>query len=214
MTVTFGEKCGKKTCIYADGEFKGALYPKEIIEYGLEDDSEVSCEVIERMMQDTLLLRAKRYVMNLLVKADETEAELKRKLKENGYCEETAEGALEYVKSYHYIDEFRMAENFIRARMYQYSEKEIRFKLAEKGVNEEAVDMAYEEILESEEDEDPEIKAAENFLGKRIKGSLGEDELSYEEKQKLMASAYRKGFRTETIKKAINNLERVKGDNL
>ena len=58
MTVTFGEKCGKKTCIYADGEFKGALYPKEIIEYGLEDDSEVSCEVIERMMQDTLFWKA------------------------------------------------------------------------------------------------------------------------------------------------------------
>ena len=212
MTVTFGEKHGKKTYVYVDKEFKGALYPKELLEYGLEDDGEITPEILDRMMQDSLLLRAKRYVMNLLMKSDRTETELKRKLKENGYCEETAEEAIEYVKSFHYIDELRSAECFIRGKMESSSEKEIRYKLSEKGIDDETIDMAYDQIISGmDPDENPEylsnteLKAAESFLKKKL-GPKVHEEITYDEKQKIMASAFRKGFRQDSIRTAMRNI--------
>ena len=210
MTVTFGDKKGKKTPVYVDGAYIGALYPGELRQYDLEDEGEISEAALERVQKECLLLRAKRYVMNLLLKADKTEEELKRKLRENGYSEETSKGAIEYVRSFHYIDELRTAENYIRTKMYSSSEKEIRYKLSEKGINDETIDMAYDRISEENEDDEngnTELKAAESFLRKKLKTAPGE-ELPYEEKQKLMSSAYRKGFRSETIREALENLLR------
>lgn len=220
MTVTFGEKKGKKTGIYIDGELKGALYPKDILEYDLADEENISEDTYDRLMRDTLIPRAKRYVMNMLVKSDKTETELKRKLKESGYGEEVSEEAIEYVRSFHYIDELRTAESFIRTKMDYSSEKEIRYKLSEKGIDDETIDLAYEQIAESMDPDGSmglamnfELKAAENYIRKKLGAKLEaytdeecDEELPYEERQKLMASAFRKGFRQDSIKAALKGI--------
>ena len=220
MEIKLGEKTGKKIPLYADGELIGSLYPKEINTYSLEDECEISESEYERIVEETLLPRAKRYVMNLLVKSDKTEAELKRKLRQAGYGEVVSEGAIEYVRSFHYIDELRTAESFIRTKMDFSSEKEIRYKLSEKGIDEETIDTAYSLVVTENEKysgydpaENTELRAAENFVIKKLgtRLSMGtddenEDILPYEEKQKLMAAAFRKGFRQDSIRQALKNL--------
>jgi regulatory protein len=47
---------------------------------------------------------------------DQTERELKNKLREAGYPECIIDKTLDYVKSYGYINDSRYAANFIRAR--------------------------------------------------------------------------------------------------
>lgn len=212
MEITFKNENikSKKTAVYADGELVGALYPKEINTYGLEDGADTSEETVAEIMHEILIPRAKRYVMNLLVKADKTETELNRKLKSAGYGELVSQKAIEYVRSFHYIDELRTAESFIRTKIDFSSEKEIRYKLEEKGISSETIDLAYEQIFEDEDTENTELKAAENFLKKKLGSHLSlEEELPYEEKQKLFASAFRKGFRQDSIKKAYNDLMRT-----
>ena len=209
MEITFKNENmkSKKTAVYADGELIGSLYPKEISNYGLEDGADTSEDTVADIMNEILIPRAKRYVMNLLVKADKTETELDRKLKSAGYGDEVSQKAIEYVRSFHYIDELRTAESYIRTKIDHSSEKEIRYKLEEKGISSETIDMAYEQIFEDEDIDNTELKAAENFLKKKLGSSLDpEEELPYEEKQKLFASAFRKGFRQDSIKKAYNNL--------
>ena len=220
MEIKLGEKAGKKIPLYADGELIGSLYPKEINTYSLEDECEISESAYERIIEETLLPRAKRYVMNLLVKSDKTEAELKRKLRQAGYGDVIAEGAIDYVRGFHYIDELRTAESFIRTKMDFSSEKEIRYKLSEKGIDEETIDTAYSLVVTENEKysgydlaENTELRAAENFVRKKLGTRLSmvtddenEDILPYEEKQKLMAAAFRKGFRQDSIRTALKNL--------
>lgn len=207
MEITLKNTITKKTPVYAAGEFLGALYPKELASYGLEDGVDISEDTVERILKETLIPRAKRYAMNLLVKSDKTETELLRKLKSAGYGETAGQAALEYVRSFHYIDELRTAESYIRTKMDYSSEKEIRYKLEEKGINSETIDMAYDNILEDGTEEDPELKAALNFVRKKLGGRAEqEEELPYEEKQKIMAAAFRKGFRQESIKNALKTL--------
>ena len=206
MEITLGNTNTKKTPVYADGELLGALYPREINNYNLEDGADVSVETVERILNETLIPRAKRYAMNLLVKSDKTETELLRKLKSAGYGEKAGMAALEYVNGFHYIDELRTAESYIRTKMDYSSEKEIRYKLEEKGINSETIDMAYDNITGDGEAEDPELNAALNFVRKKL-GSLRTDEgITYEERQKLMAAAFRKGFRQDSIKSALKKL--------
>ena len=228
MNIKLGERQGKKIPFYMDGELIGSLYPKEVNTYSLEDEGEISESEYERILDETLLPRAKRYTMNLLIKSDKTETELKRKLKQAGYGEAVSDAAIEYVRSYHYIDELRTAESYIRSKMDYSSEKEIRFKLLEKGVSDDTIDLAYDQIIEelnaleaSDEDsengngdfradcENTELKAAVNFVRKKLGSKFDTSEsveLSYEERQKIMAAAFRKGFRQESIRKAFSIL--------
>lgn len=223
MIIKLGERNGKKIPLYVDGELIGFLYPKEINDYLLEDEGEISGPVFEQVLEETLIPRAKRYVMNLLVKSDKTETELKRKLKQAGYGDKVSEAAVDYVRSFHYIDELRTAESYISTKMDFSSEKEIRYKLAEKGIDEETVDLAYEQVTERLDPdgelgiaENTELKAAVNFIRKKLGTRLSaftddEDiEIPYEEKQKLMAAAFRKGFRQESIRRALINLNAEK----
>ncbi len=209
MEVKLGEKNAKKIPVYIDGELLGALFPKEIDAYSLISEDEIGEEKYSEILEETLLPRAKRYVMNLLIKSDKTEAELKRKLRSALYGEEVSERAIEYVRGYHYIDELRTATAYIRTKMDSASEKEIRYKLEEKGIDDETIDMAYDRILEEMGDiENSELNAAIGFIKKRLGSRAGDtEEMPYEEKQKLMAAAYRKGFRAESIRMALSRLE-------
>lgn len=209
MEVKLGEKNAKKIPVYIDGELLGALFPKEIDAYSLISEDEIGEEKYSEILEETLLPRAKRYVMNLLIKSDKTEAELKRKLRSALYGEEVSERAIEYVRGYHYIDELRTATAYIRTKMDSASEKEIRYKLEEKGIDDETIDMAYDRILEEMGDiENSELNAAIGFIKKRLGSRAGDtEEMPYEEKQKLMAAAYRKGFMAESIRMALSRLE-------
>ena len=231
MIIKLGERQGKKIPFCVNGELIGPLYPGEVNNYSLEDEGEISESDYERILNETILLRAKRYTMNLLIKSDKTETELKRKLKQAGYGNEVSNAAIEYVRSYHYIDELRTAESYIRSKMDYSSEKEIRFRLSEKGVSDDTIDLAYDQIIEElnalenadestgdDNDglraysENTELKAAVNFVRKKLGSKFDTSEnaeLSYEEKQKLMAAAFRKGFRQESIRRtfAILNVD-------
>ena len=125
------------------------------------------------------------------------------------------EQTMDYVKSFHYVDDKRMAESYIRCRIKEKSKKEIEQKLMAKGVAKEIVREAFEvveaEYEEYENDgECPEIEAIRKFLRKKGYYSLEEQEegleykeFAYEEKQKLAAALLRKGFQMNYIKKVL-----------
>lgn len=208
MRVNIGEQTGKKTKVYVEGSFIGALYPNEIKRFDLEEDGEISEKAYDELMKEVLLHRAKLRVMNILMRSDKTEAELRRKLQENGYCEETVNGALQYVRDFHYIDDLRTAQYFIRSKMNSHSEREIRYQLEQKGIASEYIDMAYSNVLDEDATEDPELAAAEGFIRKKLGSRIGSlEEMTPEEEQKIYAAAYRKGFRGENIRKALKALK-------
>ena len=61
------------------------------------------------------LNRAKRRALHILERSDRTEQELRDKLAKN-YLPEVVDAAVEYVKSYHYIDDHRYAVNYLNSR--------------------------------------------------------------------------------------------------
>ena len=65
-------------------------------------------------MQDESL-EAKKKAMSLLKYMDRTEWQLRDKLSLKGFSEEAIEEAIEYVKSFHYLDDYRYAVHFLSA---------------------------------------------------------------------------------------------------
>lgn len=145
-------------------------------------------------MQDELL-EAKKKAMSLLKYMDRTEWQLRDKLAAKGFSEEAMEGAVDYVKSFHYLDDYRYAVHFVELHYEQRSRQRMRQDLYQRHVPEEYIDLALESICENDD------VALQEALRKITKG---ETEYSYEEKQKIAGKLYRKGFRLGDIKRVLD----------
>ena len=145
-------------------------------------------------MQDELL-EAKKKAMSLLKYMDRTEWQLRDKLAAKGFSEEAVEGAVDYVKSFHYLDDYRYAVHFVELHYEQRSRQRMRQDLYQRHVPEEYIDLALESICEND---DVALQEALRNITK------GETEYSYEEKQKIAGKLYRKGFRLGDIKRVLD----------
>lgn len=144
------------------------------------------------------VLRAKKKAMALLLHNDRTEWQLRDKLARSGFSEEAVDEAVEYVRSFHYIDDERYAVRFVEIYHETRSIKRLRQDLYKRHVPDEYIEIAIENI-------DNDDSAALNCEFERIGQKLAD--MSYEEKQKVAAKLYRKGFRMEDIMDGLRKYE-------
>ena len=112
--VTKIEEYDKKRCkIYIDEEFAFLLYKGELSEYEIIQGKNISEDIYVKIVGEVLSKRAKKRCLNLLEKKNYTEYKLREKLKEGLYPSEIEEEAIAYVKSFHYIDDYRYACDYI-----------------------------------------------------------------------------------------------------
>ena len=103
----------------------------------------------------------------------------------NGYTAWAVEKAIEYVKSYHYLDDFRYATAYIAYHGNKKSKKQIKFELLQKGVSSEIVSQC------TETEEQQEADVIRSLLEKRCPHPEEADE---KEKRKQYSYFARKGF--------------------
>lgn len=145
-------------------------------------------------MQDEII-QARKKAMSLLQHMDRTEWELRDKLEKRGFSQDAVQDAVEYVRSFHYIDDLRYAAHFVEIHHKQRSIQRLKQDLYKRHVPEEYVDLALDSI---DRDDSTALRAAVEKLTK------GETGFSFEEKQKMAAKLCRKGFRLHDIKKELD----------
>lgn len=102
--------------ILLEGEDSFPLYYKELRQYGIEEGGVLTEQSYQEIMRELLPVRAKKKALHLLERMDRTEQQLYRKLADGGYPDQVAKEAVDYVKSYHYIDDVRYARSYIESR--------------------------------------------------------------------------------------------------
>lgn len=171
-------------------------------------------EMQQEEMQQKQLSLGKRRAMNLLSRRDYSRKELTDKLKKDMYGEKLIEEILQYLDSYHYLDDIRYAGVIIRGRMQSKSRREIVCYLKTKGISEEDIEeaMSIHYHIECDEQEQrtkeasldsPEQYALKNQLRKYRVTKEILSEMSYADKQKLAARFYRKGYSQDIFRKEL-----------
>lgn len=198
LTVTGIEEYTKsKYKIYLNDEFAFVLYKGELRRYGVEVGMLFTDDLRNEIIGTVLTKRAKLRAMHLLEKIDRTEADVRRKLRENLYPQAVIDEAIAYVKHYHYIDDERYADHYIRYKQTTSSRNEIKKKLMEKGISKDVIDAKLEEA------DDSDTELVKRLISKRCSAP---EHLDYQERNKLFAYLYRKGFSPETIEKGFREI--------
>lgn len=182
-----------------DGQFRFVLYRGELHTYHMREGERIPDEFLRKILSEVLPKRAKLRSMNLLKSRAHTEYQIREKLRQGLYPEEAIDEAVEYVKSYHYIDDRRYAKDYIVYYSESRSRGRIERDLFQKGINKELIRTVYEEDLSGENLPD-EVPLMEKWLEKK---SYDKETADYREKQKMGAFLYRKGFSLDNIEKIL-----------
>lgn len=196
-----------RVSVYLNDKFAFVLYKGELSQYDLEVGKCVDDELYGRIMNETVYLRAKKRGMNLLKSMDRTEADVRRKLSEGGYPADAIDVAIEYLKSYHYIDDSRYASEYIRFKSSSMSRKQIIAKLTEKGVSQSVVSEAFCKYEEENGDsgDNNERELIRKLIIKRF--PTGVSNIDYNSRQRLFAYLYGKGFSVSLIEEVYSSLD-------
>ena len=192
------EKGKNRVAVYLNDEFAFVLYKGELSKYKLAVGIEIDDDLYARILNETLFKRARLRGMNLLQKTDRTESDLRTKLRDGGYPDIVIDDAIEYLKSFKYIDDERYAANFVNYKRNSLSKREIARKLKEKGI----ADSIIENVL-MEFSADDELELIKKLMIKKCPDLIN---IEYNEKIKLFSYLYRKGYTMDNIERAFRDL--------
>ena len=133
----------------------------------------------------------RKKALQILERMDRTEKELREKLLERGFSGKAAEDAVDYVKSFGYIDDARYALHYVSYQKQFKSIRRMQYELEKKGIRDELVEAALEDAASSGEKE-----LIEKIIRKRIPDPDSADRKTVE---KCKSYLYRQGFRMADI---------------
>ena len=194
MIVTSIEQHTKtkvKVCLDNRTDFQ--LYKREIDKYGINEGEELSN--YDEILSEVLIPRAKKRAMHLLEKMDRTKADIRSKLRRNGYPDEAINAAIEYIESYNYLNDERYAYMYVRNYCNSRSRNRIMQDLYRKGVDKDTINDA----IESEYSVD-EVELIKMYI---IKRGYDADNASMKDRDKMFRFLISKGFPLDEIQRYI-----------
>lgn len=193
------ERTKNRVDILLDNDFSFVLYKGEVRLYKITEGKELSEASFREIMENVLPKRAKLRAMNLLKVRPYTVKGLTDKLSEGGYPDSVIKNAIDYVSSYHYLDDYQYALDYINTFKDRKSRQRMIQDLIQKGVSKNDIENALNEEWDDEA-ENLEEEQIRKFL---IKKKYDAEAFSYEDKMKLLSALVRKGYGVEVCKKVM-----------
>ena len=143
--------------------------------------------------------------MNLLQKKDYTEKQLRDKLQEGLYSQELIDEAINYVKSYRYLDDERFARDYITYHMEMRSRNRILQDLTGKGISKDVTISIMDELYSESEEISGDIETEQ--INKLLIKKHFDKDMDYKDKQKIMGFLVRRGYTMDSIRRAMEEFE-------
>lgn len=175
------------------------LSRKDAFLLGIQEGALLDADICEQISQ-ILRRECLRKCGMLLQTREYSENALREKLEHAFFPQEIAEGVLSELRKAGYLNEDRMAEDYIRIHLKDRSRKRIENDLMNKGLSEHTIRLAFgraEEEADLGELEKAQIlKILEK---KRFDPALA----GWEETMKIKAFLYRKGYSQEAVRDVL-----------
>lgn len=187
----------EKYSIFIDGTFAFGLIMQDILYFKLKEGAEISETTYNFIMENLIYIKAQDTALHYIGYKMRTEQEVKKKLEDKQYAEEVTERVIEFLKKYHYVDDFNYAQKYIKQsiRLKPKGKLALKMELRQKGVQENIIVQVLEQAQLNELD----------CMIQLIEKKGGILALSdTKKKQKIISFLQRRGYSYDKIKEAIN----------
>lgn len=188
----------KKARVKLEDGFTFALYKGEIRKYKIKENEYISEEVLDELLNDILIKRAKERALYILKDSSKTKKQMIDKLKKDYYPDEIIERIITFLEKYNYVNDWDYANNYVEQNEKRKSIRRIKNDLYIKGISKEIVETVIGEKDISEE------AAIIELIHKKIHRY---DLHNRKEQRRFFALLQRSGFNYETIMRALQDIE-------
>ena len=171
------------------------LYRKEMSSFSIEKGKKITAQQYQELLEEVVGKRAKKRALHLLEQMDRTEKQLRDKLLANEYPQSCIDGAIAYVKGFHYLDDSRYASNYVRFSQEKMSRVQMKQKLMQKGIASSVIADAIEEAYVADE--------MEQIMALLRKRKFVPEKADEKEFQRTYQYVMRRGFKSSDILKAM-----------
>ena len=171
------------------------LYRKEMSSFSIEKGKGITAQQYQELLEEVVGKRAKKRALHLLEQMDRTEKQLRDKLLANEYPQSCIDGAIAYVKGFHYLDDSRYASNYVRFSQEKMSKVQMKQKLMQKGIASSVIADAIEEAYVADE--------MEQIMALLRKRKFVPEKADEKEFQRTYQYVMRRGFKSSDILKAM-----------
>ena len=159
-------------------------------------------DVKKMTKSDWSLNNCKERAIYIITNYSKTEKQLRDKLKQSKkYDEKVIDETIKFLKKHNFINDTDFANRFIELHKSQYSEKVIRQKLYQKGIDKKIINEVF---LDNEESFDSDDLIMKLLIKKCPTYYEDKDDMDIKDKQKLYAYLARKGFAYDDISSVMN----------
>ena len=202
MQITEIAKVGKglRYRLFVDDNFEGVFEAEVLARYNLKTGQEIDETFLNALKIENGDFACFDRGLGLLEHGMKSQKQVFDYLKGKGYPIPCIEKAIAKLADYGYINDLAFASEYVRLYSQKDGKRKIEFALKAKGVDEEVISQAIENNL-TEETQD---ETCLNLAKKKAKNL----ELDAKGRQKLYTYLAGKGFDFETIKRAVNSLDK------
>ncbi|MDY2918852.1 MAG: regulatory protein RecX [Anaerococcus sp.] len=167
--------------------------------YNFTKGDEVDFDLYKDIIEENSYNKAKNYVLKRISYANKTSFELRNILMNKDYDPSIIDRVMDFLDDYHLVDDEAYVRSFIRdkSEINSWPRNKISFKLRAKGIDEELIARALDELIDS----DDEYEKALYFAEKKARGDY-----SFENKNKVYRHLASKGFSYDIISRVIGEL--------
>ena len=196
------KKRSRRVNVYLDDVFAFGLEKDVVLEHGLHEGDELSNTLIEKVLGTEERTRAKQKALALLSYRARSVEELRGKLVEKGFSEDSIESTMEDLRRVGLLDDVKFAASFVHTQMTDkpMSKRMLTFELRKKGIEETVIEKAVEEEYGSE----AEVDVARRLAMRRIERFSGEPKKL---KKRLVDFLGRRGFGWDVISTVLQEVE-------
>lgn len=194
-------KNGNRFSIFVNDEFIIGISMDTLIEFNLSKGMVINEQLLNKITNSEYVSKIREYMIGLLSRRDHARNELRDKAKKKDFPLEIIERILDELTEKKYINNLLFAKKFTRDKFEfnKWGENKIRTELFKKGISENEITIALQEISTSDA-----LDKIQDLVKKNKKKFLRTD--STKRKKKIFDFLLRKGFDSNTILKQMPTL--------
>ena len=199
--IEFQKKNKDKVNLFVDNEFVMGIAAELVYKENLNVGSQISTEKLQSVAKREAIVRCKDSALHIIERSYKTEKQLRDKLIQKGFDEETIEVVIDFVKEYNFINDERYAKAFIKDNIRTKGSKKIKYELIRKGVAKDIIERALKMIDGDEEKENALIIGE-----KKYKTLIKNDDDTYKISGKLYRFLTMRGYNYDIVKDVVKEI--------
>lgn len=202
--ITKIEQCKRnkeRVNIYIDEEFVFAIYMELVYRFNLKVNEEVDKEKLIEIAKVENLSKCKDSALKTIERSYKTEKEIRDKLLNKEFDEETVEKTINFLKEYTFIDDLKFTKMYVKDRIRTQGRNKIKYALIQKGVNKYLVDEVLEELDRNDEEERALLICEKKYLS-----ICKREEDDFKIKNKLIRYMLGRGYEYEVARNVVSKI--------